>query len=97
MRACRALARQPKRIAHECFRVERDGEAFYAKSVSKIQQIEAELEKLSAAELRQIREWLDDFLEDQLQFTDEFEAQVAQSEKEMKASLRPRVRRPDSA
>jgi hypothetical protein len=62
--------------------------------VSKVQQIEAELEKLSAAELREVREWLDDFLEDQLQFTDEFEAQIAQSESEMKAGIRPRVRKP---
>jgi hypothetical protein len=64
--------------------------------VSKVQQIEAELEKLSAAELQQIRQWLDDFLEDQLQFTEEFENQITQSENEMKAGVRPRVRRPDS-
>jgi hypothetical protein len=33
--------------------------------------------------------------EDQLQFTDEFKGQIAQSENEMKAGKRPRVRRPD--
>jgi len=40
--------------------------------VSKVEQMEAELRKLSQAELRQIREWLDDLIEDELQFTPEF-------------------------
>jgi hypothetical protein len=62
--------------------------------MSKVQQMEAELQKLSPSELLQIREWLDDLLEDQLQFTAEFEAQVRQSEQEMAAGLRPRVRQP---
>jgi hypothetical protein len=62
--------------------------------MSKVQQMEAELQKLSPAELWQIRNWLDDLLEDQLQFTDEFEAQVQQSEEEMAAGLRPRVHQP---
>jgi len=62
--------------------------------VSKTEQIEAELQKLSPAELRKIRDWLDDFLEDQLPFTPEFEAQIQQSEREMAAGTRPRVRQP---
>jgi len=35
---------------------------------------------------------LEDILEDQLELTDEFKAKLAQSEKEMSAGLRPRVR-----
>jgi hypothetical protein len=62
--------------------------------MSKVQQMEVELQKLSPAELLQIRDWLDDLLEDKLQFTDGFEAQIQQSEKEMAAGLRPRVRQP---
>jgi hypothetical protein len=46
-------------------------------------QIEAELEKLSPAELKQVRDWLDDFVEDRLEFTPAFEAAVQQSEREM--------------
>lgn len=65
--------------------------------MSKVQRIEAELQKLSASELREVREWLDTFLEDQLEFTDEFEAQIAQSEGERKSGIRPRVRQPNSA
>jgi hypothetical protein len=62
--------------------------------MSKVQQIEAQLETLSPAELLQIRDWLDDVLEDQLQFTDEFEAQIKQSEQEMALGARPRTRQP---
>ena len=60
--------------------------------MSRVQQIEAELRKFSPAELQQIRDWLDTVLEDQLQFTDDFEAQIQQSQREMAAGLRPRVR-----
>ncbi len=60
--------------------------------MSKVQQIEAELGKLSPAELQEIRDWLDEILEDQLEFTDAFEKQIKQSEKEMQAGLRPRTR-----
>jgi hypothetical protein len=62
--------------------------------VSKVAQIEAELETLSQAELREIRAWLDDFIEDDREFTPEFEAAIQQSEREMTAGVRPRVRQP---
>ena len=48
-------------------------------AVSKVEQMESELRKLSQAELRQIREWLDDFIEDELEFTAEFENSIQQS------------------
>lgn len=64
--------------------------------MSKVEQIEAELQKLSAKELREVRDWMDDLLEDDLSFTSEFESQIQQSEREMQAGLRPRVRTPDS-
>ena len=63
-------------------------------TMSKVQQLEAEMEKLSPSELQQIRDWLDDILEDQLQFTDEFEAQIKKSEREMASGVRPRTRQP---
>ncbi len=62
--------------------------------MSKVEQIEAALGKLSAAELREVRDWLEDFLEDRLQFTPEFEAAISESEREMKSGARPRVRKP---
>jgi len=62
--------------------------------MSRVEQIEADLKNLSPAELRQIRDWLDDFMEDALEFTPDFEAAVRQSEREAAASIRPRVRKP---
>jgi hypothetical protein len=62
--------------------------------MSRVERIETELEKLSAAELRQVREWLDDFVEDRMEFTPEFESSVQESEREMNSGVRPRVRKP---
>jgi hypothetical protein len=62
--------------------------------MSKVEQIEAELRNLSPEDLKRVRDWLDDFAEDQLEFTPEFEASVRESEREMAAGLRPRVRKP---
>ena len=62
--------------------------------MSKVDQVEAELEKFSPAELKQVRDWLDDFVEDRLEFTPDFEAAVQQSEREMAAGMQPRVRQP---
>ena len=62
--------------------------------MSKVAQIEAELETLSQAELREIRGLLDDLIEDELEFTPEFESGIQQSEREMAEGIRPRVRRP---
>jgi len=62
--------------------------------MSKVAQVEAELEKLSQAELRQVRDWLDDLIEDDLEFKSEFESAIQQSEREMGKGLRPRMRQP---
>ncbi len=62
--------------------------------MSKVAQIESELEKLSQAELREVRAWLDDVIEDDLEFTPQFEANIQQSENELAKGLRPRTRQP---
>jgi hypothetical protein len=61
--------------------------------MSKVAQIEAELVALSQTELREIRGWLDDIIEDDMEFTPAFESAIQQSEREMAAGLRPRVRK----
>lgn len=65
--------------------------------MSKIEQMEAELRKLSQAELRQIRQWLDDIIEDELEFTPEFECAIQQSERDMADGRRSRVREPEGS
>lgn len=62
--------------------------------MSKVAQVEAELQKLSQADLRQVRNWLDDVIEDKLEFTPEFEAGIQQSECEMSQGQHPRTRQP---
>ena len=59
--------------------------------------MESELRKLSQAELRQIREWLDDFIEDELEFTPEFENSIQQSERDVAAGNAARVREPEGS
>jgi hypothetical protein len=62
--------------------------------MSKVDQIQAQLEKLSPAELKQVRDWLEEFAEDRLEFTPEFEKAIRQSEREMAAGTQPRLRQP---
>jgi len=62
--------------------------------MSKVAQIETELEKLTQAELREVRDWLEDVIEDDLEFTPEFESAIQQSEREKAKGLRPRTRQP---
>jgi hypothetical protein len=50
--------------------------------------------KSHSGELREIRNRLDDLIEDNLEFTPEFEAAVQESEREMAGGIRPRVRQP---
>ena len=64
--------------------------------MSKVEQVESELRKLSQAELREIREWLDDVIEDELEFTPEFEHAVQQAERDMAGGKSARVREPDA-
>jgi hypothetical protein len=59
--------------------------------------MEAELRKLSQQELHQIREWLDDIIEDELQFTPEFKRSIQASEQDMAEGKSARVREPEGA
>ncbi len=59
--------------------------------------MESELRKLSQAELRQIRGWLDDMIEDELEFTPEFERSIRQAELAMADGKSSRVREPEGS
>ena len=65
--------------------------------MSKVEQMEAELRQLSQGELRQIREWLDDVIEDDLEFTPEFEKSIQQAERDMAKGMGARVREPEGS
>jgi hypothetical protein len=51
--------------------------------MSTVQEIEAILPRLSRAEIERIRAWIDDYLEDQLELTDEVKAKLDQSRREI--------------
>jgi hypothetical protein len=65
--------------------------------MNKVERVESELRKLSQAELRQVREWLDDIIEDELEFTPEFEHSIQQAERDMTDRKSARVREPDAS
>ena len=65
--------------------------------MSKIEQMEAELRKLSQSELRQIRTWLDDIIEDELEFTPEFKRAIQRSKRDMAEGRTARVREPEGS
>lgn len=60
--------------------------------MSKVDLIQAELQTLSLVERRQVRDWLDDMVEDDLEFTDDFEAKIRASETDMAAGRPSRTR-----
>jgi hypothetical protein len=55
--------------------------------MSSVQEIEAVLPKLSGAEIEQVRARIDDFLEDQLELTDDVKAKLDQSRREMETPM----------
>ncbi len=63
-------------------------------SVSKVQEIEAAIRQLAPEEIRQVHEWLEDFLEDQLELTPEAKAAIEEAERELSMGIKARVRQP---
>jgi hypothetical protein len=53
--------------------------------VSTVKEIQAAIPKLSLGEIEQIRAWIDDYLEDQLELTDQVKARLDQSRREIAA------------
>jgi len=53
--------------------------------VSTVKEIQAAIPKLSREEIEQIRQWIEDYLEEQLELTDEVKAKLDQSRREIAA------------
>ena len=58
-----------------------------------VNEIETAIEKLSREELTQLRDWLEDFCEDQLELTDDVKAKLDDAREDIAAG-RYRVRKP---
>ena len=61
--------------------------------MSMLEQVEDQVKRLSAAEQEALRDWLDNLLEDELEFTDEFKAKIERAKRDI-AEGRGRVVRP---
>lgn len=71
---------------------------FHHLRLSKVEKMERNYASSRKAELRQIREWLDDLIENELEFTPEFEHSIREAERDMAAGkVRGCVRRLVSA
>ena len=58
-----------------------------------LERIEAEVKQLSKAEQEALRDWLENMLEDELEFTDEFKAKIERGERDIREG-RVRVHKP---
>jgi t-SNARE complex subunit (syntaxin) len=53
--------------------------------VSTVKEIQAAIPKLSREQIEEIREWIDDYLEEKLELTEEVKAKLDQSRREIAA------------
>jgi hypothetical protein len=51
--------------------------------MSTVQEIEAVIPRLTRAEVEALRQWIEDYLEDQLELTDEVKTKLDQSRREI--------------
>jgi len=65
----------------------------HAFGMSTIKQIESALERLPLEDLQSVRDWLDDFIEDQLEVSDEFKAKIHRAKQEIADGVYSRTRK----
>jgi len=65
--------------------------------MSSVKEIESALARLSLQDLQAVRTWLDDFIEDQLEVSDEFKAKIQRAKQEIANGLHSRVRKPEAS
>jgi len=53
--------------------------------MSTVQEIEAAIPRLTRAQVEELREWIEDYLEDQLELTDDVKSKLDQSRREIAA------------
>ena len=64
--------------------------------MSTVKEIESALARLSVEELEAVRDWLDNFIEDQLELSQAFKAKVQRAQSELASGVHSRVRRPEA-
>ena len=64
--------------------------------MSSVQEIESALTRLPLEDLQAVRDWLDDFIEDQLEVSEEFKAKILRAKGEIAEGVYSRVRKPEA-
>jgi hypothetical protein len=64
--------------------------------MSTVKQIESALESLPLEELQAVRDWLDNFIEDQLEVSDEFKAKIQRAKQEIADGVYSRTRKTET-
>jgi hypothetical protein len=64
--------------------------------MSSIKEIESALARLPLADLQAVRDWLEDFIEDQLEVSDEFKVKIQRARQEIADGVYSRVRKPEA-
>ena len=59
--------------------------------MSTVKEIESAIQKLSPTEVKELANWIEDYLEDELEMTDEFKASIERGKQDIAAG-RTRVR-----
>ena len=65
--------------------------------MSTVQEIESIIRRLSRTEIEAVRDWIENFLEDERELTDEFKAKIERSEREIAEGKRRVRNRPPAA
>lgn len=65
--------------------------------MSSVQEIESALTRLSIEDLRAVRDWLDEFIEDQMEVSEEFKTKVRRAQQELAEGVYSRTRQPEIA
>lgn len=60
-------------------------------AMSNVNEIESALAKLSLEDLQSVRDWLEDFIDDQLEVSDEFKAKIQRAKQEIADGVYSRV------
>jgi len=80
-----------------CFpRLKRREKSAFLRRMSTVKEIELALARLSVQDLQAVRDWLDDFMEDQMEVSDEFKAKIERAQTEIAQGIHSRSRPPQS-
>ena len=63
--------------------------------MSSVKEIESALGQLSIEDLQEVRDWLDDLIEDHLEVSGEFKSKIQRAKDEIASGLYARTRKPE--